>query len=243
MSTPFPPAAAGRAMPVEIDPAAVTRVLAIAIGALTALHVAQLLVCSALGHCRLLGLSQLFDTNLEQNVPAFFSALNMLFCALLLVMLARADSRRNAAGWSLLALLFLLLPFDELFAVHETLNVPLRERLGSSGPLFFAWVIPYALAVAIVAPLLLRLLRGVPKATRRGFVDAGALFLAGAVGLEMIAASLAGAPGERATLPVLVAQTLEELLEMSGVALFTRALLRYMAERGIAFSLRAPAGS
>ena len=47
--------------------------------------------------------------------------------------------------WTRLALVFVYLSLDEALSFHERLNRPVRDLLDTSGALYYAWVIPYAL--------------------------------------------------------------------------------------------------
>jgi hypothetical protein len=64
-------------------------------------------------------------------------------------------------------------------------------------------------------------------------VAGGATFVGGALGIEMIGASVSQARGMH-SVSYLAATTVEELLEMSGVALFTVALMEHLGNLGLA---------
>jgi hypothetical protein len=66
-----------------------------------------------------------------------------------------------------------------------------------------------------------------PKSTRREFLTAGALFVGGAVGLELLAGRYSEIHGVDNFIYSLHV-TLEEGLEMLGVWVFIRALVRYI---------------
>jgi hypothetical protein len=220
-------------MDIRLSARAAARALAFAIAAITLLHLAGQVLRWQFGSGY--GLVRFFHTNQEGNFSAYFSALNMLLAAVLLMFCAAAErrSRTLRASWLFLALLFVFLPFDELFAVHERLNVPMRRVLGATGALAFAWVVPYALATLVAGALVLGLLRSLPRRTRIMMVAAGATFVGGALGMEMVGASLSQTRGMDSAAYV-AATTVEELLEMSGVALFTVALMEHLANVGLA---------
>ena len=71
-------------------------------------------------------------------------------------------------------------------------------------------------------------LRRLPAETRRGIFAAGAIFVGGALVLEMIQAAIVDARG-RGGGPVSVLAVIEEAAEMLGATLFLRVLLAYLA--------------
>jgi len=220
-------------MPLEIRIGSrpLLRTLLCIIGLLGVAHVSVMVLTLGLGYDQLFGLTRLFHLNEESNVPSLYSALALLDCALLLAVVA-VDARRardrSARVWWGLAGLFGFICLDEAVSIHELLNVPLRDAMGThGGVLHFAWVIPYALLVLGVGFACARFLRRLPRATRVGFIAAGATFIAGAIGMEMLEGILEPAygPGDlRLELAILA----EELMEMLGVAYFLTTLLRYV---------------
>jgi hypothetical protein len=74
------------------------------------------------------------------------------------------------------------------------------------------WVIPAGLLAMVVGLIYLRFLRHLQRETRRVFVISGILFIAGAVGMEMIGARFSS-HGLRAGAWFAVLVTIEELLE------------------------------
>lgn len=67
--------------------------------------------------------------------------------------------------------------------IHETVGIVLREALGTSGILYFAWVIPATLLLMVFAALCLRFLVYLPADTRLLMVGAG--MMRGCVGVEL----------------------------------------------------------
>ena len=122
-------------MDIRLNARAVARFLGWVIAAITAAHLLGQVLRWQFGSGY--GLVRFFHTNQEGIFPAYFSALNMLFAAVLLALCAATErrSRMLRASWLFLSVLFVYLPFDELFAVHERLNVPMRRVLDASGAL------------------------------------------------------------------------------------------------------------
>lgn len=174
-------------------------------------------------------ISQYFNFSSESNIPTFFSALLLLTAASLLAVLAFQHRRTpQASYWWGLAGIFLFLAVDESAQIHEgvtQLMYLVTTRVQLPGYFLYAWVMPYSVAVVGVGLFFFNFLLKLPLLTRGLFVAAGALFVTGALGLEMLEGHFTAVYGEGNLYTTLLI-TLEELLEMSGVILFIHALLR-----------------
>ena len=187
-----------------------------------------LVVASLLGGPSL----EIFHVNEEQNIPTLFSTLQLLATALLLGLTAGLKEESGyKRHWGFLGLLFLYFAIDENVSIHEKAIRPLRAALDTGGVFHFAWIIPVIPFLLIVSVVYIRFLQSLPRRTAGFIVAAGALFVGGAVGMEMVGGWLADTSGTQ-TLYYELSVTLEESLEMLGVALFMYALLDYLpAER------------
>lgn len=183
------------------------------------------------GHDHLFGLVPAFDVDSEANIPTWFASNNLLICSLLLFIIARSKKKegdRYTLRWYGLAFVFAFLSLDEAAGLHELLILPLQSAFHLKGYLFFAWVIPYGLALLVFGISYLKFLFSLPKRTRILFFLAGGIFTTGALGLEILAGPIFQRLGENNMLWAFET-ALEELLEMQGVILFIYALLSYMA--------------
>jgi len=166
----------------------------------------------------------------EGKLPTFYSGLTMLAAAVLLGWIAvheRLRGHRFHAHWMWLGILFALMAMDEMVALHEMSARPLREFFGvSRGPLYHAWVIPAMAFLGFMAVAYFRFLFALPARTRILFVVSGAIYVAGALGMEMIGSARAAAYGQDLVYGVLA--TLEEVLEMSGMVLFLYSLMDHL---------------
>lgn len=171
----------------------------------------------------------LFDLDSELNVPTWYASSALLFCAGLLAVIFLSKRRLHdpaAPSWGWLAAVFLCLSLDEAAAIHER-SVPLVQNLlHPRGLLTFAWVIPGVIFLTIFVLVFLKFLRDLPFDTRVRFVVAGAVYVGGALGLEMVGGAVFEKGGKNTVFHVLV--LVEETLEMLGVVIFIDALLRYM---------------
>lgn len=190
---------------------------------------------------------RLFDFNLENNVPTWFSVLILAFAAVLLFIIylnKKAMLDKSAIYWLMLAIIFVFLSIDESVQIHEEVARILRPSLGKnvSGFLYWAWVIPYGLFVLFAGIFFLRFVLSLPARTRNFFFISGFMFIAGALGLEFI-------EGYFYTLYGLnhiynrILYCIEELLEMGGVTLFIYALLQYIYDHNISISLQKGPGN
>lgn len=166
----------------------------------------------------------------EGKLPTLYSGLTMLAAAVLLGLIAaheRLRGRRFHSHWMWLGIVFALMAMDEMVAIHEMSSRPLREYLGiRSGPLYHAWVVPAMAFLAFMAVTYFRFLLALPARTRMLFVVAGAIYVGGALGMEMAGSAYAAAYGQDLVYGVLA--TLEEILEMSGMVLFLYGLMDHL---------------
>jgi hypothetical protein len=187
-----------------------------------------------LGRDYVYGLVSLFNVDLERNIPAAFSTLLLLVASLLLALIAALHVTQklpHALKWVVLSCGFLVMAYDEAFQIHENLEAPVKALAGdiAHGFFYFAWVIPGMALVLVLGLYFLRFLFSLPGATRFSFLFAATLFLGGSIGLELIGGRYVELHG-RENLTYNLIATAEESLEMAGVIVFIRALLRYLAD-------------
>ena len=218
---------------IRIDSRRLVGSLAAIASVLVLIHVVFVAVRALTGHDHLYGLVPLFDLDRELNVPSFFSGALFLLDALLFFLVARAAPVAGARRvWRFLCGLFLFLAFDELYSVHERLTGPVREALHTSGLLYFAWVIVYLPAVAIVTAVFAPVWWRLAEPERRRLAIAAAVYLLGAVVVEMVSGAYRG-PSNRWSPGYGLLVAVEEGLEMAGLILTARALLGLLDhERG-----------
>ncbi len=171
---------------------------------------------------------RLFSTDDEANVPTWFSA--VLLVAVAVISLGISGVLRARGGplrryWVGLAAVFAYLSIDELAMVHEELIWQLEDLAEAGGFLAFPWVVVAAPLVAVFVLVYARFLWRLPRHIATLLVASGALYVGGALGLE-----IAGAPLVGLNLPYVLLTSAEELLEMLGAALCLYALARYADE-------------
>jgi hypothetical protein len=173
-----------------------------------------------------------FSFGSERNFPTFYSALLFLFSAFLSLTIScpRPEEKKPLrAYWLLLTVIFLYCAFDELFEIHERLIVPFRNLLHAKGYLYFTWVVPFAALLAVFVLGYLRFLIALPRTTRWRLIASGAIYVLGALGMELVGAEYFSRQGGD-NLKYTLMQTVEESLEMSGLILCAYTLLAHIRD-------------
>ncbi len=228
-------------MTFTLRPKRVAMVLGSVVACLILADIAVVISIYFLDHDYVFGLVPLFHLDFEQNIPTFFSAVVILFCAALLFVIAAARKRqgeRDYRYWVGLAAIFLFLSIDEAVSIHERLTNPMRAWFGASGVFHFGWVIPYGIFVVALVLIYLRFLFQLPARIRHLILIAGAVYLTGAVGFEMVGGYYFARHGDQVDLIYSLLTTCEESLEMIGMLIFAYALMTYIASEFPGTALR-----
>lgn len=225
---------AGSRTQLTLDATSVTRTLVIAAVALVALSTIALLVSAMLGRsAHDVRLAQFFYVDGERNIPTAFSVFLLLCCAALLAVIAMLERQQAqpVLYWVVLAVGFVLMTIDEGWSFHERLIQPVRALMGGERPglFYYAWVVPALGLVTLLGLFFLRFLLRLSPATRLRFVAAGAIYVGGAVGVELIEGWVDQERGDRNVVSGLIG-TLQETMEMTGCIAFIRALLLHIAD-------------
>jgi hypothetical protein len=189
--------------------------------------------------------AQIFNVDKERNIPTLYSFLALLFSALLLGVIAHAknlDSDPYKHHWKILSFIFLWLSLDEIGQLHEKLKNPMRSLLNATGFLYFTWVVPIGFLVVIFLFCYRKFLLHLPVATKKMFVAAAALYIGGAMGMEMVGGYIAFTTGKN--LSYVIGLTIEESLEMLGIVVFIHALMSYIKTylNGGSWNINIPGG-
>lgn len=176
------------------------------------------------------GVVPLLSLSYEQNLPSFYSAALLLGCALLLALIASGagkNGERFVAAWWVLSAGFLYIAIDEVLSFHEELS----KLMALDGALHFSWVVPAAILVVVLGVAYVPFLRHLPRSMRIRFLIAGAVYVGGAVGMELPLGYWTVHHGTR-NLGYGLIDAAEEALEMLGLNLFLLALLDHLAQKG-----------
>ena len=220
-----------RALVVVLSPRAVLAALLPLVALLSAASFAGQVVDHALGIdgpvVRML--IHVTDVDREGSIPTWFQSVVLAACAGALWTVAddaRDRRERWHRQWRALALAFLYLSLDELNALHERAIDPVRDALDLGGVLYLSWIVVAVPVLLVFLGLLLPFILALPSWTRAAFILSGAVYVAGAVGLEMVGGMLIEESGLD-TLRYSVAAGGEELLEMLGMTLFLAAVAEH----------------
>lgn len=179
----------------------------------------------------LITLHSYFDFGTERNAPTLYSALALLLASLILVRISSVtkSSGKQSFPWFILSLIFAFLAFDEWLSIHEILIGPFRIWFRASGAFYYSWVIPYGIGVIVFSLAYARFLLKLQKRIAILLVVSGAIYVTGALVTEMIMGVYLEL-NHRHELGVFLLFTIEELLEMLGIALFTYTLITFLVE-------------
>ena len=185
-----------------------------------------------------------FNFDRESNFPSLYSALTLGFCSFLLAIVTaikREIKAKYIRHWQALTYIFFFLAIDETCGIHEIFIPIVRRLVKVEGIFYFAWVIPAFFVVAVFLIAFRKFVFSLPAPTKFLFIASGTVYIFGALGLELVGGYLADNYGFN-TVGYTVASTIEELLEMFGIVIFTHALLSYiqafLSELKIAFSFK-----
>lgn len=181
---------------------------------------------------RLARAARRLDLGHEPSLPNWYSSLALVSCsgaAWLVHRSARRLRPAEARGWAITSVILLLMAIDEAILLHEMADKTLHEAWQTRGILHFASIVPGMVAVAFVGLLLGRWCLILPPRTRYKLLAAAALFVGGAIGMEMIAGLIADRRGVE-SLAHACEQFVEEGLEMLGVLVAGYAMLEWLAE-------------
>jgi hypothetical protein len=174
----------------------------------------------------------MWNLDREMNVPTWFKAFMLVFCALLLGAIAigkKKQGDRFSRHWQLLSLIFWLMSLDEVVSIHEIMIVPsVADALNFPGFLRVIWVIPFGILLMFFARHYWKFtMHYLPKRSRFHFILAFAIYVGGAWGMEMVGSQVAKLEGQQHLTYALVA-TLEEVMQMMGTIVFIYGLLFYI---------------
>lgn len=163
---------------------------------------------------------QIFDVDEEDSFPTWYSASALLLTAVILwVQTQRVRRLAHPLRWHWLGLSagFVFLSVDEIAGMHESLNSVTE----------ISWAVPGVVVAAVVGGAYLMFLLQIERRTAIQFVIGGAIFLGGAVGVELYTEPYLE-NDQLNTLAYNLWTAVEEGMEMAGVLIFLQALLRYM---------------
>jgi hypothetical protein len=206
----------------------IIRALLFVVIALTVASVSVQVLDHVFDRNQALGLVPLFDANREENIPTWYASITLFVCALILAGLAMHASRRGESPrrfWLVIALLALA-SIDETAQLHEWGGRLLRDAVNAENEIANAWIVPGTIiAVLLFVPLRAFFTR-CPAPVRRGAAVAGAVYVGGALGIEILEEVVFGPSGDFG-LDQAILGTAQEFAEMVGVLIFLDVLLTW----------------
>lgn len=184
------------------------------------------------------GIVPMFDFYEETNVPTFFSSLNLLLTAAMLLTISRLEKLNNkpdVLAWRVLGFGFMLMALDEFADVRMILS---RLADGVAGAslvemvpfMSVAWTVPVLLLLAVLAVYFVPFLLRLDKRYALHFCLAGACFVLASVVLENTeGAHIKTVDGVR-DIPFTIMVTLEESAEIFSILYFQYFLIRYVRQ-------------
>jgi len=169
-----------------------------------------------------------FNFDKEKNIPSIFSSLLLLgaSASLLYISFKTLSFKVSNVFWRSLSFIFLFLSFDELLRIHEKIGQFTGNYIKGEGIFYYAWLIPYGILLIVLAFIYAKSLFALPVKIRTNMIISGVLFVAGAVGIEMITGvyiqknALYTSEVLSNSLTIFLLYTVEETLEMLGVSYF-----------------------
>jgi hypothetical protein len=154
----------------------------------------------------------------EANLPTWYSSGLLWTAGLGLACCGWRELGRGRVWWWGLAAIFMLLSLDESIELHEELGG--AERMGV---LYFSWVVPGALLTGLFCAAYLRFWWRLPTTTRRGFGWAFAIYVGGALGMELPLGAWYELHGDE-NLGYAMLDLVEESMEIAGLSVFLVAI-------------------
>lgn len=168
------------------------------------------------------------DLDTEASLPTWLSSALMLVCALALLAIGlqtRREGLFKALPWLLLSAGFFFISLDESISLHEWLSAALSAQMDNGGLFYFVWTLPALIACGVGLACFLPFILSFKGLDRALLLGSAAVFLAGAIGMEMIGGSVAEVAGID-NLRYRLLATVEETLEFAGLLIFLLFLLR-----------------
>lgn len=172
-----------------------------------------------------------FDS--EGNLPTLFSAMLLFMASVFLFTITSFERKAGRAwkGWKGLGFVFLYLGLDESIQLHEIINSFLRSIIPAHGIFFHAWVIPFIGLLFVFVLVYIPFVKRLERPFSSLFLLSGGLYVSGGLGMEMLSGYWMESHGVDFVYSMM--STLEESLEMIGIAVFNYSLILYMAKGNI----------
>jgi hypothetical protein len=172
----------------------------------------------------------------DGSISTFYSTINLVFAGLLSLFVTSVNVGKKRFFFAWLAVILLFMSIDECVMIHESLGGLGRKLWGvqAEGVFFFGWYLVVVPLFGLSLLPLLCLAKAIDGTERFEMLLILAVFLLGAVGMEMLESLFAfnESPWKQWTV------VLEEGLEMLAVVALVDMLLRKLISTSPRFSLK-----
>ncbi len=228
-------------MEMNINPKKLLRVF---IGIALVLTALALLGIGQIWDERFLVFSLLFELNSHITISTWYALILFLIAAIFAGFITWDHTLRRqpfTRHWGYLTLVFVLMCIDEFANLHNLVLNNLGAFMGGGDGVFhYAWIIPGLLIVVGFAVFFLLFFIRMPYTPRNGIAGGLAIFVAGAVVIEMLTGWLI-TNYDLLGLHMLLLTTVEELAEMIGMCVVIWGLAHYLRDHtAISIRLDAP---
>ena len=136
---------------------------------------------------------KLFNITVEKNIPTLVSTVQLMFGGSLLYITYKTEKESSldltcTSYWKYLAFVFYFLAFDEWVTFHDVFGHSIAKHMGALGDIF-SWTLIYIVIMPIFFIWTIRFLVKLDRPTAVLYVLSGAIFLTGAIGLELMQSS------------------------------------------------------
>jgi len=185
------------------------------------------------------GAVKIFWLDTEGNLPTLYQSFTLLLSSALLALISLLTVSEKGSyiiHWKILAVLFFYLGVDEGSHIHEVvMDIFDQKLLGSLGAqnntltMSISYLIVF-LIIIVFAFAYVQFLLHLPRHTRWLFISSGIIYIGGALGIEMLS-QLYGIIHSKHEPIYGGLATVEEFMEMIGIAIFIYSLLDYLSKR------------
>ncbi len=218
-------------MIITIDRARTVKTLTAITGILIGLSLLTVVSTYVFGHGRIYGLIPLLNLDKECNIPTMFSFVMLVISGLLFLLIAamkKLEGDASVRKFRFLGFLFFYIAVDEIASIHELLSEPMKDIWQfESGIFYHAWIVVVIPLLLLLVLYLWRFYFALPKEFKIRLAAAALVFLAGALGFEILEGLYAANHGRLNAVNALLS-TVEESLELFGVIILIDSLLRYI---------------
>lgn len=170
-----------------------------------------------------------FSLEHEANLPTYCSALLILIAAFILLIIGKMQPHGSRFHWQSLSAVMLFLSLDEATSIHETVGNFFGIIFSGKNAFVSNWPLPYSIFCIIVLVFYFPWLQKMPRKLRNGMLLSGFIYVAGALGIEILESKLKYIYDESQWDNVLNwTVTTQEIMEMAGMFLFVKTLAEYL---------------